>query len=253
MKKMKTKTTRSKGRLLPAPDHFITPSRGVRHTDYRALYDLQKGERPKPTPEVLAALIGALDLPKTRQGAGEALVLIWECALVISEQNSDLLRFDLERAEREKKHDELVELIGFDIKKLKLPITHKKFLSLLNRKHRDGVKIKGKELTGEDLFRAFMRDYLPEEVAILHGSFVRTAHGILPEIETRDAVIEKMVDKALGFHQREGWSESDDIVSKATDFAYWRAERVSRNKVRTKGNLNKGVLKKGEKNNQKKV
>lgn len=253
MKKMKTKTTRSKGRLLPDLDHFITPSRGVRHIDYRALYDLQKGERPKPTPEALAALVGALDLPKTRQGASEALVLFWECALVISEQKSDLLRFDLESVEKKKKHDELVELIGFDIKKVKLPISHKKFIALLNRKCRDGVKIHGKELTGDDLFRAFMRDYLPEAVAIFHGSFVRTAHGIFPEIETRPAVIEEMVDKSLGFYQRKGWSKARAIVSMATDFACWRAERVSRNKVRTKGNLNKGVLKKGEKNNQKKV
>ena len=143
--------------------------------------------------------------------------------------------------------------VGFDIKKVKLPISHKKFIALLNRKCRDGVKIHGKELTGDDLFRAFMRDYLPEAVAIFHGSFVRTAHGIFPEIETRPAVIEEMVDKSLGFYQRKGWSKARAIVSMATDFACWRAERVSRNKVRTKGNLNKGVLKKGEKNNQKKV
>jgi hypothetical protein len=221
-KTKKAKATRGKSAALPPREYFYGSHKMPRHASVTPFFTLAESDRPKITTTRLAALVGALNLPKTRDGASEALKLAWECALVLKEQRDDLAEAGQVKAADNKKQEEFVTLIGFDPAKEKPSITHKRFLTLMNRKCRDGITIQGKKLRGADLFRAFLFDWLPR-------------------IKRIAKVSEAEVDEKLRFHQCEGWQQPDYVSLIAREFAYWRDERVRLNMTRTKGYLKKGA------------
>ncbi len=240
MKPMKPKTkkakpTRGKSEPLPPREYFTHgSSKMARHLPVTPLFRLAVEHRPKLTPAELAALIGTLNLPKTREGAGEALRLVWECAQVLAEERADLAEHDKWREREEIKHADLVKLIGFDPDAEKYPMPHKRFMALLNSQCRDGVVVRGVKLRGAGLFRAFLFGWLGHE-------FVTTEKGMeCREVEDADERVNKFLRRVETDH----WPNSLFVPHIHREFAYWRDRLARENMKRTKGNLLRGEEKK---------
>jgi hypothetical protein len=231
----KAKATRGKKEELPDRMHFIDrTSPTVRLVPIRPLLTLAAEQRPKLAAAELAALVGTLNLPKTREGAGEALRLVWECAQVLADERDDLAEHDEWRRVWEMKGEALVKLIGFDAYAETSPLPHKRFMALVNKTCRDGVVVNGEKLRGARLFRAFLFDFLSRET-------VATENGP----ESREQVVnDERVDAWLHRGETEHWPDRDFVQLIGREFAYWRDKLARENMKRTKGNLNEGEKKK---------
>jgi|GEM_PF-2302832 len=224
MKTTKAKTkkvmpTRGKAQPLPPREYFINglPLQQKSYLPAGPFFRLPVEDRPTVTPAELASLVVSLGLPRTREGAGEALGLVWECAAVLADERAARASLANWSDHIVTRHAGLVDLIGFDPDLEKMPMTFARFMALMNKNCRSGIVVRGKKLKGVPLFRAFFLEF--------------------PHFE---AGTERDPADLLERFKTEGFSGIAYVVILAREFAYWR-DRVSRaNMKRTEGNLSPG-------------
>ena len=169
-------------------------------------------ERPNPTAIELATLVGALNLPATREGASAALGCVWECALVLKEQADGLKLYDAGKAQLAERNKNTCGILGFDVSAQSYPMKHKKFIALLKKSgHLGGIKIDGKQVKDFYLFSEF-------------AEANPSAFAYLPFFELKT----------------KGWTSPGVLEIVALRFIKWRNKLAKGNKVRTKKNLKKG-------------
>lgn len=207
----------------------------MRHVDEQTFLHLPINLRPKINAAELARIAGPLTLPATAEGASDALRFVWQCAAVIAETNADMEWRKKNDTTRLGSRRRTAAVLGFDPQAQDYPLTDRKFLALLMKRNRGGLKFEGKRLTGAALVRRFRFDFhSPELENGPDGSI----------IQVKKTRTKKFIDRKIKERQERGWENATQVENFALAFTYWR-ERLSRNhKERRKKNLKRGDAKK---------
>ena len=149
-----------------------------------------------------------------------ALKLLCESAETLRLTINDVENLQTQRFASEENAARLVEHMGFDPRKIPLPIPHSKFLAELKRTgHLRGLKIDGKFLSGVDIWVSFLQSHL-EGTAEIQGRKLSAKES---------AKLAKTTDEK---RQKTGWEEGDQntLWALCAEFIYWHDSVVRNNR-----------------------
>ena len=155
----KTKTTRRKKSSKdekPTVEQIVlqnanTPLVMPRH---KAVHALPRAAWPTPSPQELAAIVGACGWQERADGPKLAMALVWKSAMEIHETNASHEAFCDEVNRRQTQRAEgLAELAKHDFAALPDEITHSQLKAYFNTER---LQVKGEELRGDALLDAWI-------------------------------------------------------------------------------------------------